>query len=113
MHPARALVWFKRDLRHQDHALHGFAGRLRWHSHFMQKPEDEPEIEFRNFARVCDGLRKDHFDEALFDAWCAGRTGYPMVDAGMMAPFARFSMASAPTRPSRTRAAISSLSLSA
>ena len=65
------------------HALRGFAGRLRWHCHFMQKLEDEPEIEFRNFARVCDGLREDAFDEALFAAWCAGRTGYPMVDACM------------------------------
>ena len=69
--------------RGMAHALRGFAGRLRWHCHFMQKLEDEPEIEFRNFARVCDGLREDAFDEALFAAWCSGRTGYPMVDACM------------------------------
>jgi deoxyribodipyrimidine photo-lyase len=69
--------------RAMAHALRGFAGRLRWHCHFMQKLEDEPDIEFRNFARVCDGLREDYFDEALFAAWCAGRTGYPMVDACM------------------------------
>ena len=65
------------------YALRGFAGRLRWHCHFMQKLEDEPDIEFRNFARVCDGLREDSFDRERFDAWCAGRTGYPMVDACM------------------------------
>lgn len=69
--------------RAMAHALRGFAGRLRWHCHFMQKLEDEPEIEFRNFARVCDGLREDSFNEAHFAAWCAGRTGYPMVDACM------------------------------
>ena len=69
--------------RGMAYALRGFAGRLRWHCHFMQKLEDEPEIEFRNFARVCDGLREDDFDEALFAAWCTGRTGYPMVDACM------------------------------
>jgi deoxyribodipyrimidine photo-lyase len=63
--------------------LRGFAGRLRWHCHFMQKLESEPQIEFRNFARVCDGLREDDFDKARFDAWCEGRTGYPMVDACM------------------------------
>jgi deoxyribodipyrimidine photo-lyase len=64
-------------------ALRGFAGRLRWHCHFMQKLEDEPEIEFRNFARVYDGMREDEFNEAYFAAWCSGRTGYPMVDACM------------------------------
>jgi len=65
------------------YALRGFAGRLRWHCHFMQKLEDEPEIEFHNFARVCDGLRENEFNDAYFAAWCAGRTGYPMVDACM------------------------------
>ena len=65
------------------HGLRGFAGRLRWHCHFMQKLEDEPAIETRNFARVCDGLREDDFDRERFEAWCAGATGYPMVDACM------------------------------
>jgi deoxyribodipyrimidine photo-lyase len=69
------------------HDLRGFASRLRWHCHFMQKLEDEPAIEFRNFARVFDGLRDEALssaeDQARFEAWCAGRTGYPMVDACM------------------------------
>jgi deoxyribodipyrimidine photo-lyase len=65
------------------HALRGFAGRLRWHCHFMQKLEDEPGIEFHNFSRACDGLREGDFDRARFDAWCAGLTGFPMVDACM------------------------------
>ena len=65
------------------YALRGFAGRLRWHCHFMQKLEDEPGIEFHNFSRVCDGLREDSFNEAHFAAWCEGRTGFPMVDACM------------------------------
>ncbi len=65
------------------HALRGFAGRLRWHCHFMQKLEDEPAIEARNFARACDGLREHAFDRERYEAWCAGRTGYPMADACM------------------------------
>jgi deoxyribodipyrimidine photo-lyase len=69
--------------RQWAYALKGFAGRLRWHCHFTQKLEDEPRIEFENFARVCDGLREDTFKPALFDAWCAGQTGFPMVDACM------------------------------
>ncbi len=65
------------------YALRGFAGRLRWHCHFMQKLEDEPGIEFNNFARACDGMRENDFNQDHFAAWCAGRTGYPMVDACM------------------------------
>jgi deoxyribodipyrimidine photo-lyase len=73
------------------HDLRGFAGRLRWHCHFMQKLEDEPGIEFRNFARSADGLRPGDtdgepmspLDQARLQAWCEGRTGYPMVDACM------------------------------
>jgi deoxyribodipyrimidine photo-lyase len=64
-------------------ALRGFAGRLRWHCHFIQKLEDEPNIEFHNFSHVYDGLRENDFNDAYFAAWCAGRTGYPMVDACM------------------------------
>jgi deoxyribodipyrimidine photo-lyase len=71
------------------YALRGFASRLRWHCHFMQKLEDEPEIEWRNVARSVDGLRPgDGVHEGTVDAewlqaWCEGRTGYPMVDACM------------------------------
>ena len=49
----------------------------------MQKLESEPDIEFHNFARVCDGLREDEFNNDRFAVWCEGRTGYPMVDACM------------------------------
>jgi deoxyribodipyrimidine photo-lyase len=71
------------------YGLRGFASRLRWHCHFMQKLEDEPAIEWRNVARSVDGLRPgdgvhDHpIDRERFEAWAEGRTGYPMVDACM------------------------------
>jgi deoxyribodipyrimidine photo-lyase len=78
-----ALMAGDADSRRFAHQLRGFAGRLRWHCHFMQKLEDEPAIEFRNFARACDGLREGEFDRARFSAWCEGRTGFPMVDACM------------------------------
>ena len=71
------------DERDLARALRSFSGRLRWHCHFMQKLEDQPSIEFENFARVCDGLRENDFDPVRFEAWCAGQTGYPMVDACM------------------------------
>ena len=73
--------------------LASFASRLRWHCHFMQKLEDEPAIEFRNFMRACDGLRDgdesgsgrplDAAARVRLEAWQAGMTGYPMVDACM------------------------------
>jgi len=66
-------------------ALTSFRARLHWHCHFMQKLEDQPSLEFVNQARAYDGLREDEFDEARFAAWCAGQTGYPMVDACMRA----------------------------
>ena len=71
------------------HALRSFGGRLRWHCHFMQKLEDEPAIEWRNFSRSHDGLRpgdglcETPWNREVFEAWCRGRTGYPMVDACM------------------------------
>ena len=71
------------------YALRGFASRLRWHCHFMQKLEDEPAIEWRNVARSVDGLRpgdgvhQGTVDHERLQAWCEGQTGYPMVDACM------------------------------
>ena len=83
VHQATEAVIRSTPDRGLAHALRGFAGRLRWHCHFMQKLEDEPQIEFRNFARACDGLREEAFDCERFEAWCAGRTGFAMVDACM------------------------------
>lgn len=66
-------------------AMSSFEKRLRWHCHFMQKLEDEPELEWRNLARVYDGLREEDWDETRFAAWRDGRTGYPLIDACMRA----------------------------
>ncbi len=66
-------------------SLSSFQGRLRWHCHFIQKLEDEPQIEFENINRAFDGLREAEFSREYFEAWCQGRTGYPLVDACMRA----------------------------
>ncbi len=66
-------------------SLSSFRSRLSWHCHFMQKMEDEPTIEFENFNRAYDGLRESKFNGEYYQAWCDGRTGYPMVDACMRA----------------------------
>jgi deoxyribodipyrimidine photo-lyase len=83
VHQATEVAIANTPERSFAYALRGFAGRLRWHCHFMQKLEDEPDIEFHNFARVCDSLRENDFNDAHFAAWCEGRTGFPMVDACM------------------------------
>ncbi|TAG77799.1 MAG: deoxyribodipyrimidine photo-lyase/cryptochrome family protein [Burkholderiales bacterium] len=72
-------------------SIKSFEARLHWHCHFIQKLEDEPEIEFRNVHRGFDGLR--HEAESIdvltpdelrrYRAWCEGRTGFPFVDACM------------------------------
>lgn len=64
-------------------SLSSFKSRLAWHCHFIQKLEDEPQIEFRNVNRAYDGLRESEFNESFFEAWCKGETGYPMIDACM------------------------------
>ena len=65
--------------------LAAFDARLHWRSHFMQKMEDEPEVEFRNFVPAFDGMREPHWNDDYFAAWQEGRTGYPLVDACMRA----------------------------
>jgi deoxyribodipyrimidine photo-lyase len=89
VHQATESVIQSTDDRGLAQALRGFSGRLRWHCHFMQKLEDEPAIEWRNFSRSHDGLRAGDgvceapWNSEHFQAWCEGRTGYPMVDACM------------------------------
>ncbi len=66
-------------------SLKQFESRLWWRCHFVQKLESEPDIEFYNFNRQFDGMRESEFDEAKFQAWCRGETGFPLIDACMRA----------------------------
>ena len=65
-------------------SLTSFQSRLRWRGHFMQKLESNPGLEFDNIDPKFDLLNNAH-NQDLFDAWCAGQTGYPLVDACMRA----------------------------
>lgn len=69
------------EARHHRLGLDAFVSRLVWHCHFIQKLEDEPELEWRNLHRGYDGLREDHFNPTYFAALTEGRTGWPLVDA--------------------------------
>ena len=66
-------------------SLSSYQSRLRWHCHFMQKLEDEPDLEFHALNRALDGLRVNDFRDDYFEAWATGQTGYPLVDACMRA----------------------------
>lgn len=62
-------------------SLRSYESRLHWHCHFMQRLESEPQMEFRTLNRALVGLREGSWNEEHFDRWCAGHTGYPMIDA--------------------------------
>ena len=63
-------------------SLSAFSSRLRWHCHFIQKLEMQPNLEFTNMVSAYDGMRDDYSGK-YFEAWKRGCTGYPMVDACM------------------------------
>ena len=64
-------------------AMQSFQARLAWRDHFMQKLEDEPELETRCLHSAYEGLRPRAPDVTLLAAWEAGETGLPFVDACM------------------------------
>jgi deoxyribodipyrimidine photo-lyase len=63
--------------------LRSFLSRLAWHCHFIQKLEQQPDIEFKCVHEAFEGMREPHFREDFFNAWKTGTTGYPLVDACM------------------------------
>lgn len=65
-------------------ALKSFESRLNWHCHFIQKFESECRMEFANINNGYDDIRTDIIPEFV-DAWKNGKTGYPLVDASMLA----------------------------
>jgi deoxyribodipyrimidine photo-lyase len=63
--------------------LRAFLSRLAWRCHFVQKLEQQPDIEFSCMHSAFEGMREPYHDEAKFSAWKEGRTGYPLIDAAM------------------------------
>jgi len=66
-------------------SIDSFTTRLHWRCHFMQKLEDEPEIEHRCMHPLYEGMREPDHSPTRLAAWEAGETGLPMVDACMRA----------------------------
>jgi len=59
-----------------------FLSELIWREFFMQILFHYPTVVNHNFKKKYNGIvwRNDNLD---FEKWCLGKTGYPMVDAGM------------------------------
>ena len=71
------------NLYENKKSINSFRKRLAWHCHFIQKFYDQPDIEYTNMNTAFDGIRENSFNEAYFEAWKNGTTGYPFVDACM------------------------------
>ncbi len=66
--------------RARDHDT--FLNELIWREFFMQILYHFPQVTENNFHRKYDGILWRN-NEAEFEKWKLGKTGYPMVDAGM------------------------------
>jgi deoxyribodipyrimidine photo-lyase len=81
----KALVFHRQnDDTYFAASISSFVARLHWHCHFIQKLEDQPDIELANLHPAYNALRPispDH--KANAQAWIEGRTGFPFVDACM------------------------------
>ena len=72
--------FFNRSSKNRD--ITNFLSRLQWRCHFMQKFDDEPEMEFNNINKAYDTIR-NNYDENLLIKWKEGLTGIPIIDACM------------------------------
>ncbi len=62
-----------------------FCRQLAWRDFFYQVTAAFPDIARKNYRPGPAWTRdpQDHQDQAALDAWCAGQTGIPIVDAGL------------------------------
>jgi len=82
---AKATGNHRNTLTRKKKSLTSFRSRLHWHCHFIQKLEDEPELEFRAMHREMEALKTGPNDTERLQRWQEGQTGWPLVDASMRA----------------------------
>jgi deoxyribodipyrimidine photo-lyase len=84
MYQTLLLHWKKPGWRRSLVAL---ASRLHWHCHFMQKFDNESDMEWRPINRAYYDFPYHDEDSAEsithLKAWKEGKTGYPLIDASM------------------------------
>lgn len=82
----RALARVAHALQVQGNAgAATWLSELVWRDFYHQILANFPHVVERSFKPEYDAVRFEHgkHAEALFQAWCEGRTGYPLVDAAM------------------------------
>jgi deoxyribodipyrimidine photo-lyase len=62
-----------------------FASEVAWREFYADVLFHQPHTAWSNLQTKMDAMRTDDGDDARrrFERWCEGRTGYPIVDAGM------------------------------
>ena len=80
LHPRQLLADLQPDAGHDT-----FANELAWREFYADVLFRQPATATRNLNRRMDAmvLDTDAAAVARFERWCAGTTGYPIVDAGM------------------------------
>lgn len=63
-------------------SLAAFSRRLWWHCHWIQSFESRSSMEVKPIMFKMTQLERP-YDQAKFDAWATGKTGWPLVDACM------------------------------
>ncbi len=76
------MVSVRQALRKSWSTSPSFANELIWREFFMQILWHFPRVVTQAFKPAYDNIVWRN-DRAEFSAWCEGRTGYPIVDAGM------------------------------
>jgi deoxyribodipyrimidine photo-lyase len=66
----------------QYRGLTAALSRLAWRDHFVQKLEQQPDIEFKCMHPAYEELKRDA-NQYRINAWYNGRTGIPIIDACM------------------------------
>ena len=80
VHPRQLLARLGRGA-----GAHTWSGELCWRDFYADVLYHRPETARQNYAVAMNGIEWDTGAKAdeRFEAWCLGRTGYPVVDAGM------------------------------
>ncbi len=82
IHPRTMLA----DLaRKRSHGAEQYRRQVAWRDFYADILFQRPDSARRNYDAKFDAMRHDtgRDADALFAAWCEGRTGFPIVDAGM------------------------------
>ena len=65
-----------------QHSAETWLDEITWREFFIHILAYFPYVLTGSFRAAYDNIQWDN-DEADFEAWCEGRTGYPLIDAGM------------------------------